>query len=46
MRFIHFLFQGEPQITPLSMVEPRDGTDIADPSLASIGSLTPDEDTR
>ena len=43
---IPFLFQGEPQITPLPTAEPRDGSDIADPSLVSEGSATPNEDTR
>ena len=43
---IPFLFQGEPQVTPLPTAEPRDGSDIADPSLVSEGSATPDEDTR
>ena len=43
---IPFLFQGEPQVTPLPTAEPRDGSDIADPSLVSEGSVTPDEDTR
>ena len=38
---ILFLFQGEPQVTPLPTAEPRDGSDIADE-----GSATPDEDTR
>ena len=43
---IPFLFQGEPQVTPLPTAEPRDGSGIADPSLVSEGSATPDEDTR
>ena len=43
---IPFLFQGEPQVTPLPTAEPRDGSDIADPSLVFEGSATPDEDTR
>ena len=46
---IPFLLQGEPQVTPLPAAEPRDGSegsDIADPSLVSEGSATPDEDTR
>ena len=37
---IPFLFQGEPQVTPLPTAEPRDGIDIADPSLVSEGSAT------
>ena len=40
---IPFLFQGEPQVTPLPTAEPRDGSYIADPSLVSKGSATPDE---
>ena len=42
---IPFLFQGEPQVNRLPTAEPRDGSDIADPSLVSEGSATPDEDT-
>ena len=42
---ISFLFQGEPQITPLPTVEPRDGIDVADPLLVSKGLAMPDEDT-
>ena len=42
---IPFLFQGKPQVTPLPTAEPRDGSDITDPSLVSEGSATPDEDT-
>ena len=42
---IYFLFQGEPQITPHPTVEPRDGTNITDPSLVSKGSATSDKDT-
>ena len=38
---IPFLLQGEPQVTPLPTAEPRDGSDIADPSLVSEGSATP-----
>ena len=40
---IPFLFQGEPQVTPLPTAKPRDGSG---PSLVSEGSATPDEDTR
>ena len=43
---IPFLFQGEPQVTPLPTAEPRDGSDVANPSLVSEGSAMPDEDTR
>ena len=43
---IPFLFQGEPQVIPLPTAEPRDGSDIADPSLLSEWRVTPDEDTR
>ena len=43
---IPFLLQGEPQVTPLPTAELRDGSDIADPSLVSEGSATPNEDTR
>ena len=43
---IPFLFQGEPQVTPLPTAEPRGGCDIADTSLASERSATPGEDTR
>ena len=43
---IPFLFQGEPRVNRLPTDEPRDGSDIANPSLVSEGSATPDEDTR
>ena len=43
---IALLFQGEPQITPLPKAELKDGSDIADPSLVSVESTTPDEDAR
>ena len=43
---IPFLFQGEPQVNRLPTGEPRDGSDIVNPSLVSEGSVTPDEDTR
>ena len=39
-----FMFQGELQVTALPTAEPRDGSDIAEPSLQ--GSVTPDENTR
>ena len=42
---IPFLFQGEPQVTPLPTAEPGGGSGIADPSLVSEGSATPDEGT-
>ena len=38
---IPFLFQGEPQVTPLLTAEPRDRSGIADPLLVSEGSATP-----
>ena len=43
---IPFLFQGEPRVNRLPTAEPRGGSDIANPSLVSEGSVTPDEDTR
>ena len=43
---IPFLFQGEPQVTPLTTAEPRDGSDIVNSSFVSERSATPDEDTR
>ena len=43
---IPFLFQGEPRVNRLPTAEPRDGSDIANPSLVSEGSATPDKDTR
>ena len=43
---IPFLFQGELQVNLLPTTEPRDGSDIANPSLVSEGSATPDKDTR
>ena len=39
---ISFLSPGEPQVNRLPTAEPRDGSDIADPSLVSEGSATPD----
>ena len=43
---IPFLFQGEPQVTPLPTAEPRDVSNIAAPTLANEGLATPDEYTR
>ena len=43
---IPFLFQGQPQVTPLPTAESRDDSDIAEPSLVSEGLAASDEDTR
>ena len=46
MQYHSLLVPGEPQVTPLPIAEPRDGSDIIYPSLVSKGSAMPDEDTR